>query len=83
MTDDEMFLEAKRALNPVFDDRSPLRRPEYSLSYRSARSQITNTSIEDEQESYLQIGGLLYTFVNMKDLPDGTFPGMLRELNCL
>ena len=80
MTDDEMFLEAKRALNPVFDDRSPLRRPEYSLSYRSVRSQITNTSIEDEQENYLQVGGLLYTFVSMKDLPDGTFPGMLREL---
>ncbi|MCZ2075730.1 MAG: hypothetical protein LC130_12120 [Bryobacterales bacterium] len=80
MTDDEMFLEAKRALNPVFGDRSPLRRPEYSLSYKSARSQITNTSIEDEQENYLQVGGLLYTFVSMKDLPDGTFPGILREL---
>ena len=56
------------------------RRAEYSLIYRSARSQITNTSIEDEQENYLQIGGLLYTFVSMKDLPDGTFPGILREL---
>jgi type IV secretory pathway VirB4 component len=75
-----MFLEAKRALNPVFDDRSPLRRADYSLAYRSARGQITNTSIEDEQENYLQVGGLLYTFVSMKDLPDGTFPGMLREL---
>ena len=80
MTDEEMFLEAKRALNPTFDDRSPLRHAEYSLAYRSARSQITNTSIEDEQENYLQVGGLLYTFVSMKDLPDGTFPGMLREL---
>ncbi len=49
MTDEEMFLEAKRALNPVFDDRSPLRRADYSLAYRSARGQITNTSIEDEQ----------------------------------
>ena len=83
MTDDEMFLEAKRALNPVLDDRSPLRRPDYALSYRSARSQIANTSIEDEQENYLQIGGLLYTFVSMKDLPDGTFPGILRELMVL
>ncbi len=80
MADDEMFLEAKRALNPVFDDRSPLRRAEYSLTYRSPRTQITNTSIEDEQENYLQIGGLLYTLVSMKDLPDGTFPGILREL---
>ncbi len=80
MPDEGMFQEAKRALNPVFNDRSPLRRPEHSLQYRSARSQITNTSIEDEQENYLQVGGLLYTFVSMKDLPDGTFPGMLREL---
>jgi type IV secretory pathway VirB4 component len=80
MADHEMFLETKRALNPSLDDRSPLRRPEYSLSYRSARSQITNTSIEDEQESYLQVGGFLYTLVSVKDLPDGTFPGILREL---
>jgi type IV secretory pathway VirB4 component len=80
MADDEMFLEAKRALNPVVEDRSPFRRADYALNYRSARSQITNTSIEDEQENFLQVGGLLYTFVSMKDLPDGTFPGILREL---
>src|SRR5262249_50241382 len=80
MTDDEMFLEAKRALNPAYSDQNPLRLPEYSLLYRSARSQIVNTSIEDEQENYLQIGGLLYTLVSLKDLPDGTFPGILREL---
>lgn len=80
MSDEEMFLEAKRALNPAHDDRSPLRRSDYCLEYRSARSQITNTSIEDEQENYLQIGGVLYSFISMKDLPDGTFPGILREL---
>ena len=83
MSDDEMFLEAKRGLNPVFEDRSSYRRGEHSLTYRSARSQITNTSIEDEQENLLQIGGLLYAFVSLKDLPDGTFPGMLRELMVL
>ena len=83
LSDGEMFLEAKRGLNPVFEDRSAYRRGEHSLTYRSARSQITNTSIEDEQENVLQIGGLLYTFVSLKDLPDGTFPGMLRELMVL
>ena len=62
MSDEEMFLEAKRALNPVFDDRSPIRRAEYSLPYRSARSQNTNISIEDEQENYLQVGGLLNSY---------------------
>ena len=29
MTDDEMFVEAKRSLNPVFEDRGPYRRGEY------------------------------------------------------
>ncbi len=83
MTDGEMFVEAKRSLNPVFDDRGPYRRGEFSIDYRSAREQIVNTSIEDEQEGYLQVGGFLYTFVSMKDLPDGTFPGILRELMVL
>lgn len=80
LSDEEMFLEAKRALNPAIDDRSRLRRAENSLEYRSARSQIANTSIEDEQENYLRIGGLLYSVVSLKDLPDGTFPGILREV---
>jgi len=83
MSDDEMFLEAKRSLNPVFEDRSPHRPGEYAIEYRSAREQIVNTSIEDEQEAYLRIGGFLNTFVSMKDLPDGTFPGILRELMVL
>lgn len=83
MSDDEMFFEGKRALNPALEDRSPLRRPDYALSYRSSRTQIVNTSIEDEQENYLQVGGLLYSLVSMKDLPDGTFPGILRELMVL
>lgn len=82
-TDEEMFQEAKRALNPVWEDRSPLRRPEFALEYRSARSQVVNTSIEDEQENYIQVGGLLYALVSVKDLPDGTFPGILRELMVL
>ena len=80
MSDDEMFTELKRAMNPVLEDGSPLRRPEDSLSYRSARDQAVNTNIGDEQETYLKIGGLLYSFLSLKELPDGTFPGLLREL---
>jgi hypothetical protein len=26
------------------------------------------------------VGGLLYSFISLKDLPDATFPGLLREL---
>ncbi|MCW5979581.1 MAG: hypothetical protein KIT09_16000 [Bryobacteraceae bacterium] len=83
LTSEEMFFETKRALNPAFEDRSRYRRAEESLTYRSARSQVVNTSIEDEQENYLQVGGLLYTLVSLKDMPDGTFPGILRELAVL
>ena len=57
MTDGEMFVEAKRSLNPVFEDRGPYRRGEFSIDFRSAREQIVNTSIEDEQEGYIQVGG--------------------------
>ena len=32
---------------------------------------------------YLNLGGILYAFVSLKDLPDATFPGILRELTAL
>ena len=53
----------KRALNPLMEDRVPLRRPESSLQHRSAREQIVNTNIEHEEETYIRIGGLLYSFI--------------------
>jgi type IV secretory pathway VirB4 component len=83
LSDDEMFLELKRAMNPLTRDELPLRRPELSLDYRSAREQAVNTHIEDEQDTYLKIGGLLYSFLSLKDLPDATYPGVLRELLAL
>ena len=55
-------------------------RPRKSLVYESARSQMANVNIEDELDDYLKIGGLLYSFISLKDLPDATFPGVLREL---
>src|SRR5712672_1984609 len=80
MSGDDLFLEIKRALHPLGDDRVPYRRPGTSVTYESARSQITNVNIEDELDEYLKIGGLLYSFISLKDLPDATFPGVLREL---
>lgn len=77
---DEMFVELKRSMDPLSADAAPLRRPEHQLKYASARAQATNTAIEFENESCLEIGGLLYSFVSLKDLPDATFPGMLRQL---
>jgi hypothetical protein len=80
LSDGEIFLELKRALNPLLRDPIPLRRPESSLRYRSAREQIVNTNIEHEEETYIRVGGLLYSFITLKDLPDATFPGILRDL---
>jgi hypothetical protein len=83
MTDQELFLEAKRALNPLEPDTRPYSPGEDHLEYRSARQQLANISIVDETDSYLNVGGILYSFVSLKELPDATFPGILRELVAL
>ncbi len=80
LTDQEMFVEAKRALNPLEMDARPYVPGEERLAYRSAREQLAITSILDETDSYLNLGGLLYCFISLKEMPDATFPGILREL---
>jgi hypothetical protein len=80
MSHNDIFLEVKRALHPLGEDVRPYRLPEQELWYESARSQMANVNIEDEQDDYLKIGGLLYSWISLKDLPDATFPGILREL---
>ena len=80
MGDNDLFLEMKRALNPLGNDIVPYRRPEAQLRYESARSQVANVNIDDELDDYLKVGGLLYSWISLKDLPDATFPGVLREL---
>ena len=77
MTDQEMFLEVKRAMNPLLSDGRPYSQ---GLAYESARAQIANVNIEDEQDDYLKVGGLLYSWVSVKEMPDATFPGITREL---
>ena len=42
--------------------------------------QIANVNIEDEQDDHLKVGGLLYSWVSLKEMPDATFPGITREL---
>ena len=80
MTHEAIFLEVKRALNPLAEDIVRYRSPERSLIYESARSQMANANIEDETDDYLKLAGLLYSWITLKDLPDATFPGILREL---
>jgi hypothetical protein len=80
MTHQDLFLEVKRALHPLGSDTLPYRPASESLWYESARSQAANVNIEDEQDDYLKIAGLLFSWISVKDLPDATFPGILREL---
>src|SRR5712664_4046358 len=80
MTHQDVFLEIKRALHPLGNDTLPYRAASESLWYESARSQAANVNIEDEQDDFLKIAGLLYSWISLKDLPDATFPGVLREL---
>jgi type IV secretory pathway VirB4 component len=80
MSHQDIFLEIKRALHPLAGDTRPYRAAHQSLSYESARSQMANVNIEDEQDDHLKVGGLLYSWISLKDLPDATFPGILREL---
>ena len=80
MTHQDLFIEIKRSLHPLGNDTLPYRAASESLWYESARSQAANVNVEDEQDDYLKIAGLLYSWISLKDLPDATFPGILREL---
>jgi type IV secretory pathway VirB4 component len=79
LNDTELFLLMKQCLNPLTSDIAP-RRSSGPGRYESVRSQISNVSIEAESDDYVKAGGLLYTCVSLKDPPDATFPGILREL---
>ncbi len=83
LSDQEMFLETKRALNPLEPDTRNYTPGEDHIEYRSARQQLANVSIVDETDSYLNLNGLLHSIVSLKELPDATFPGILRELAAL
>jgi len=83
LSDEELFLEARRALNPLSPDQRPYHRVDGELRFRSAREHLTEVSIVDETDTYLNLGGILHAFVSLKDLPDATFPGILRELMAL
>jgi type IV secretory pathway VirB4 component len=79
LDDEALFLLIQRAMNPWHQTASY--RPHGQLgAQHSVRSRLTNVSVEAESEDYLKIGGLLHTFISLKEPPDSTHPGMLREL---
>ena len=80
MTHNEIFLEIKRALNPNAADTTALRDSEVSERYVSAREQASTVSILGDAENYINVDGVLWSFVSLKTPPDGTYPGILRSL---
>jgi type IV secretory pathway VirB4 component len=83
LTTQELFEELKRSQHPTRRDRRPFVPAEETIEYRSAREQATQASILNETEGYLNIDGYLYSVVSLKELPDATFPGMLKNFSTL
>ena len=80
MSDQDLFLETKRALAPLKPDPLPLRQYPYSERYVTAREQCSIVSILGQTEDYINIDGLLWSFITLKAPPDATYPGILRSL---
>ena len=80
MSDQDLFLETKRALAPLRPDPLPLRQYPYSQRYVTPREQCSVVSILGQTEDYINIDGLLWSFITLKAPPDATYPGILRSL---
>jgi len=80
MCDQDLFLETKRALAPLRPDPLPLRQYPYSERYVTPREQCSIVSILGQTEDYINIDGLLWSFITLKAPPDATYPGILRSL---
>lgn len=80
MTHGELFLDLKRAMNPLQPDETKLRANNLGERYISTREQASTVSILGTTENYLNIDGVLWSVISLKTSPDGTYPGILRNL---
>lgn len=80
MSHEELFLDLKRAMNPLLPDAVKLRHNNLGERYISAREQASTVSILGSTENYLNIDGILWSMISLKTPPDGTYPGILRNL---
>ena len=80
MSHGELFLEIKRALNPKAPDSTLHRNSDLNARYVSPREQASTVSILGDAENYINVDGVLWSFVSLKTPPDGTYPGILRSL---
>jgi hypothetical protein len=80
MTDSELFLETKRAQAPLWPDTTTLRHYPESTRYISPREQAAAGSILNQTESYINVDGLLWSLITLRNTPEATYPGILRDL---
>jgi len=80
LTDEGVFLLLQESLNPAAEGSIALSSERIQPNYKSIRSRLTNVGIDAETDEYLKVGGLLHSFVTLKEPPDATYPGLLREV---
>lgn len=80
LSDHELFVETKRAQAPLAPDLSPLRQYPLSERFISPREQAANGNILNQTESYINIEGLLWSVISLRNTPEATYPGILRDL---
>jgi hypothetical protein len=66
----------------AYDDLKVSTSPENAREV-SVREQLTNVSLYDVTESYMDIDSVLWGVVSMKEPPERTYPGIIRELQTL
>jgi hypothetical protein len=83
MTHDQLFAEVQDTLGPFCPVRTHLRAHPLATREISAREQLCTVQLQGQTESYMVIDGTLWSVVSMKEPPDRTFPGIIRELQTL
>jgi hypothetical protein len=83
LTHKDLFNEMQDAIGPLSDVRTRLRAHPESLREISVREQLANVSLNDVTESYMDIDRVLWGVITMKDPPERTFPGIMRDLQTL
>ena len=78
-----MFVEAKRSLNPVFEDRGLTGAATTRSTTAAPASRSSTPASRTSRRATSRSADFFTRLVSMKDLPDGTFPGILRELMVL
>jgi len=83
LTHEDLFHEHQGALGPFSEVRTRLRSHPEALREISTREQLTNVSLSETTESHMVIDGVLWGTISMKDPPERTMPGVIRDLQTL